>query len=66
MVHASCRQICSHLSTTGVQYMLSMKPGAGSYLNGLPLNLIRPASVVSQACNNTNDITISRLSVDLT
>jgi hypothetical protein len=44
----------------------ALKPGTGSYLNGLPLNLICPTSIVSQGRNNTHDITISRLRVDLT
>ena len=47
----------------------ALKSGTGSYLrdNGLPLNLIHPPKVVSQACyDDDNDITISRVRVDLT
>ena len=40
--------------------------GTDSYLDGLPLNLIRPSSIVSQAINNTVDITTFRIPVDLT
>ena len=43
-----------------------LKQGTGSYLNGLSLNLICPPGVVSKARNNTDDITMSRVRVNLT
>ena len=65
MVHVSCRQIYSHSSIKDVQYTW-FKQGTGSYLNGLSLNLICPPGVVSKARNNTDDITMSRVRVNLT
>ena len=63
--HASCTPIYAHLSITDDEKIPWSQICNDVYLNGLPVNLIRPASVVSQACNNSVNVNKFRFCPDL-